>query len=262
MQIARLCGEGGWESGLLLDNRETAPCVLDTECGTVYVIENEVVKEGFLLKTERFYRTKRSTVAHYSFCPYLGGHPDKAESMELEPAMLYSGQYRFCQFCSPVSVQYRTARKDIERLAAEYGQNLTLSRGILSVTNGYSAWLLVPGGRSSLNLYHKNTLNKLEDNTSPIEGYHLQREGVVSIPWVLTYISQHDAFRKSANAQIRAEKKHIQELTAEACDTHLKNERKKKPNRRHHVHKKSKAIQADTSDWEAFRALFKSNVSE
>ena len=138
--------------------------MLDTECGTVYVIENEVVKEGILLKTERFYRTKRSVVAHYSFCPYLGGHPDKAESMELEPAMLYSGQYRFCQFCSPVSVQYRTARKEIEGLAAEHGQNLTLSRGILSVTNGYSAWLLVPGGRSSLNLYHKNTLNKLEDN--------------------------------------------------------------------------------------------------
>jgi len=213
------------------------------------------------LKPEYFYRTNRSVVVHYSSCPYLGGHPDRAEVLELEPAALYDGPYRFCQLCSPVSVQYRRARKDIERLAAESGQHLTLSRGLLSVTNGYSAWLVVPGSQSSLDLYHKNTLNKLGD-ASPIKGYHLQRENVPDIPWVLAYISQHDAFRKSANAQIRAEKKHIQALTAEARDTHLKNEKKKKSNHRHYVHKKSKAIQADTSDWEAFRALFKSNASE
>lgn len=212
------------------------------------------------MKAERFYRSKRGIVVHYPSCPYL--HPKRAEILDLEPAALYSGAYRFCQFCSPVSVQYRTARKDIQRLAAESGQTLTLSRGMLSVTNDYSAWLIVPGRRTSLDLYHKNKLNKLEDHISPIEGYHLQRTGVASISWVLTYISQHDAFRKENNAQIRAERKHIQELTAEARDIHLKNEKKKKPNRRHYVHKKSKAIQADTSDWEAFRALFKSNASE
>lgn len=217
-------------------------------------------KKGVLLKAERFYRSKRGIVVHYPSCPYL--HPKRAEILDLEPAALYSGAYRFCQFCSPVSVQYRTARKDIQRLAAESGQTLTLSRGMLSVTNDYSAWLIVPGRRTSLDLYHKNKLNKLEDHISPIEGYHLQRTGVASISWVLTYICQHDAFRKENNAQIRAERKHIQELTAEARDIHLKNEKKKKPNRRHYVHKKSKAIQADTSDWEAFRALFKSNASE
>ena len=217
------------------------------------------MKEGISLKTERFYRSKRSLVVHYPSCPYL--HLNRAEVLNLEPAALYTGAYRFCQFCSPVSVQYRMARKDIQRLAAESGQTLTLSRGMLSITNDYSAWLVVPGRRASLDLYHKNKLNKLGD-VSPIEGYHLQREGVADIPWVLAYICQHDAFRKEANAQIRAERKHIQELTAEARDIHLKNEKKKKPNRRHFVHKKSKAIQADTSDWEAFRALFKSNASE
>lgn len=215
------------------------------------------------MKVQCLYQSKngRKDIVHFLGCHYINRNASSPKMLRTKPTKIYGSEFHFCQHCSPVSLKYREERKDIEAIAQEPGQTLTLEHGMLKIANGYSEWLVVPSNSSSsLSLYHKNTMNKLDDPTL-IDGYHLQIASIHSIVKVLLYIVDHDRYRKQVNAQKRAEQKHIQELTKQASAAYFKKEGKRKPQKKHFTHKERQVITADTSDWEAFQALFKPNAA-
>lgn len=215
-------------------------------------------------KLHRLYLTKtgKQNIVHFRECFYLNRNICSAKRLRIEPIDILTNEYRFCQRCSPVSVKYREERKVIEDYASLNKQKLDLKHGMLYISNGYSAWIVVPGSRAPfLSLYHRNTINKINDS-SPIEGYHLQKDDMRNIRSILKYIVRHDKYRKEINAQLAAEEKHIKEMARDASEAFLKNGEKGKSQRKHYTHKKRNVISADTSDWESFKALFKPNAAE
>ena len=215
------------------------------------------------MKAWHLYQTKTggADVVHFPGCRYLKRNSENTKELIRSPADFLNGSYRFCQCCSPVAVMYRQEKKAAADYAGQHHQTLTARRGILAVSNGYSDWLIVPHRDPTIvSLYHKSTLAVLNDD-SVIDGYHLQIPCMRSICAILKYVESHDAYRKKANAQKRAEQKRLKELVCDASNAFFGKDGRRKPKSRRYVPKKSGVIRADTSDWAAFRALFKPNAA-
>lgn len=220
------------------------------------------MEEGHMAKRYLYLTgSGRHNIVHFSGCHYLNRKPNSARLLEYVPSDLYTSSFSFCQHCSPVAVIYRKERARITKYAEEHNQKLTMEYGMLHIANGYSEWMVVPSDRRGcLCLYHKSTVIHVDDE-SPIAGYHLQMDYRYSIAKIQKYIVSHDLYRKSANAKKQAERKRLQALTAEAAAACYKKSGKKKRCASHFTPKKKQVIVADTSDWEAFTALFKPNAA-
>lgn len=217
------------------------------------------------MKVEGVYRTGggKGHVVHFAECHYLRRRPDAVQALPIMPSALYAGPQRFCQYCSPVSAAYRKERKTVTKFAEKHHQKLTIEHGMLHLTNGYSAWLLVPSDhRGRICLYHKNT-QKRPGEESPIEGYHFQRDSWKSIQAIQRYIESHDQYRKAENKKLQAEKKaerkekkQQKRLVASTVSSYYKSLGRKK-RLPHYTPKRKQVVTANTADWEAFKALFK-----
>lgn len=214
------------------------------------------------MKVQYLYRTGfgKGHIAHFAGCHYLRRTPNAVQALQLSPSELYADSCAFCQYCLPVSVIYRKERKALTKFAPIHHLTMTMERGTLHITNGYSSWLLVPSNHQGrICLYHKNTRKESKD-TSLIKGYHLQRDSMKSIRSILYYIESHDKYRKAEDQKQLAEKKEKKQqkqVAASAANSYYKHLGRKKRRLPHYTPKPKQVIAADTSDWEAFKALFK-----
>lgn len=86
----------------------------------------------------------------------------------------------------------RYPEEKLERMAKNYGLNITFGANIIFVKTKVSSWRLIHNGTKVTKIYHEkyrrtfNDLNKFDKN------YHIQKLKNYSYASVFEYISKHD----------------------------------------------------------------------
>ena len=103
---------------------------------------------------------------------------------------------RICKHCNVLKHKFLREKEEIQKISQEKGIKCELKNDYtLTIVTSKSKWIVINGKTSGfMQLFHKNTKEKTA--TGLFQGYHDQKVFNKSILYYLTYVKEHDVFRK------------------------------------------------------------------
>lgn len=161
-----------------------------------------------------FYSTKSSEkVFHLPQCNIARRIRQEYKERLYSPEVAWELGYRQCNCCSLVGMRLRKEQKEVEQFCQENDITYHLEDGQLHIQTPSSEWRIVVCGKfNNFSLYHKNTLQKLEEVVSIIPGYHAQAVRYNTILEYLHYIIQHDKYQQNQIEKAKKKADNYREL--------------------------------------------------
>ncbi len=161
-----------------------------------------------------FFSTKsRQKIYHQPHCvvrkrinrAYEKWFPSSEASQESE--------YHMCSYCSLAGMMLRKEKTEVDNFCQEKSIIYRMNDGMLYLSTANSDWVVTEeGSPRRIQLYHKNTLEKLEEAPGSVPGYHPQNARVKTLMEVLWYIVGHDNYREKEIAKAKEKRKNMRNL--------------------------------------------------
>ena len=147
-------------------------------------------------------------VAHKSNCYVIRRIKKPYRRTFASPKEAADAGYCQCKICCPsIETLYCRDKERIEPLLSKEKLKLTIKSGQAEIQSSASVWRIIQDPETlRLQLFHKNTHNRLSDLDSQLPGYHLQTSArSQTIYGLLKFICSHDAYRSKHPDETKGE---------------------------------------------------------
>ncbi len=161
-----------------------------------------------------FFSTKsRQKVYHQPHCIVRKRINRVYEKRYPSPETAQENGYHMCNYCSLAGMMLRKEKSELDSFCQEKNIAYHLQEGMLYFSTENSDWIVTEtGSPRRIQLYHKNTLEKLEETPSAVPGYHPQNAHVKTLMEVLWYIVGHDNYREKEIVKAKEKRKKMHNI--------------------------------------------------